>query len=104
VRLDCRRREGKDAGLHQRVRTDRAVGAAGLSAWRRTAWPGLEIVGINDIAAPEMCAYLFEFDSVSDPGAASSRGTRARWSSTVGAMPLHRTPDLSSLDLRAPTW
>ena len=62
-------------------------------------WPGLDIVGINDIAAPEMCAYLFEFDSVFGP-----------WSGTValqeGALvvdgrriPLSRTPDLSSLDL-----
>ena len=62
-------------------------------------WPGLEIVGINDIAAPEMCAYLFEYDSVFGP-----------WKSCValeaGALvidgrrvPLHRTPDLSTLDL-----
>lgn len=62
-------------------------------------WPGLEIVGINDIAAPEMCAYLFEYDSVFGP-----------WRGTVGlegralvvdgrTIPLHRTADLSTLDL-----
>lgn len=27
-------------------------------------WPEIEIVSINDIASPETCAYLFEFDSV----------------------------------------
>jgi glyceraldehyde 3-phosphate dehydrogenase len=59
----------------------------------------VQVVGINDIAAPEMCAYLFEFDSVFGP-----------WHGTVAleggalvvngrAIPLHRTPDLSTLDL-----
>ena len=62
-------------------------------------WPGLQIAGINDISAPEMCAYLFEYDSVFGP-----------WRGTVqledGALvvdghkiALHRTPELSSLDL-----
>jgi glyceraldehyde 3-phosphate dehydrogenase len=37
-------------------------------------WPGLEIVGINDIAAPEMCAYLFEYDSRLRALAGDSRG------------------------------
>ncbi len=59
----------------------------------------MEIVGINDIAAPEMCAYLFEYDSVFGP-----------WRGTVGLedgalvvdglrVPLSRTPDLSTLEL-----
>lgn len=62
-------------------------------------WPGLEIAGINDIAAPEMCAYLFEYDSVFGP-----------WRGSVGLesgalvvegrrVPLYRTADLSMLDL-----
>ena len=62
-------------------------------------WPGLEIVGINDIAAAEMCAYLFEYDSVFGPwkgdvaldGGALVVGGRR--------VPLHRTPDLSMLNL-----
>ncbi len=62
-------------------------------------WPGLEIVGINDIAAPEMCAYLFEYDSVFGPW----RGAVAREGGAlvVGGrrVPLHRTADLSTLDL-----
>ena len=62
-------------------------------------WPGLEIVGINDIAAPEMCAYLFEYDSVFGPwrgGVALEGGALV-----IGdrRLPLHRTPDLSTLDL-----
>lgn len=64
------------------------------------SWPGLEIAGINDIAAPEMCAYLFEYDSVFGPwrgqvalegGALVVDGSR---------VPLHRTADLSTLDLQ----
>ncbi len=62
-------------------------------------WPGLEIVGINDIAAPEMCAYLFEYDSVFGPwrGAVALEGGAL----VVGGrrVPLHRTADLSTLDL-----
>ena len=62
-------------------------------------WLGLEIAGINDIAAPEMCAYLFEYDSIFGPwkgqvaldgGALVVDGRR---------VPLSRTPDLSVLDL-----
>ncbi|WP_137110276.1 type I glyceraldehyde-3-phosphate dehydrogenase [Rhodobacter sp. SY28-1] len=78
------------------------IGRSVLRAYLLTPekWPGLEIVGINDIAAPEMCAYLFEYDSVFGP-----------WRGTVGlqdsglvvdgrCLPLHRTPDLSTLDLQ----
>lgn len=77
------------------------IGRSVLRARAQTPerWPGLTIVGINDIAAPEMCAYLFEYDSVFGP-----------WRGAVGLedgalvvdglrVPLHRTPDLSTLDL-----
>ena len=78
-------------------RIGRSVLRAYLQAPDR--WPGLTIAGINDIAAPEMCAYLFEFDSVFGPwhglvaldgGALVVDGQR---------IPLYRTPDLSTLDL-----
>ena len=63
-------------------------------------WPEMEIIGINDIAAAEMRAYLFEYDSVFGP-----------WRGQVGLeggalvvdgrrVPLHRTADLSTLNLR----
>ena len=77
------------------------IGRSVLRAWALSPdrWPGLEVAGINDIAAPEMCAYLFEYDSVFGP-----------WQGTVvladgalvvngRAIPLHRTPDLSVLNL-----
>ncbi|MFO1201257.1 MAG: glyceraldehyde 3-phosphate dehydrogenase NAD-binding domain-containing protein [Tabrizicola sp.] len=63
-------------------------------------WPGLEIVGINDIAAAEMCAYLFEYDSVFGPwkgGVALEGGALVVDGRRV---PLHRTADLSTLDLK----
>lgn len=77
------------------------IGRSVLRAWAQAPerWPGLEIAGINDIATPEMCAYLFEYDSVFGPW----RGTVALACGALvvdgRAIPLHRTPDLSTLDL-----
>lgn len=62
-------------------------------------WPGLEVVGINDIATPEMCAYLFEYDSVFGPwrgGVALDAGALVV---SGRAIALHRVADLSELDL-----
>ncbi|PLL14197.1 glyceraldehyde-3-phosphate dehydrogenase [Tabrizicola sp. TH137] len=78
-------------------RIGRSVLRAALQSPDR--WPGLDIAGINDIAAAEMCAYLFEYDSVFGP-----------WRGTVSlepgalvvngrAIPLHRTADISALPL-----
>ena len=61
--------------------------------------PDIEIVGINDIAAPDLCAHLFEFDSVFGPlGHPVSFGDGQL---QVGghAIPLHQTSDLGALDL-----
>ena len=77
------------------------IGRSVLRAWAEAPakWPGLEIVGINDIAAAEMCAYLFEYDSVFGPW----RGTVALEDSAIvvngRAIPLHRTADISGLSL-----
>lgn len=77
------------------------IGRSVLRAWAETPqkWAGLEIVGINDIAAPEMCAYLFEYDSIFGPW----RGTVALEGGALvvngRAIPLHRTPDISGLHL-----
>ncbi len=79
------------------------IGRSILRAWaeRPDAWPGLTIAGINDIAAPEMAAYLFEYDSVFGPW----RGSVALEGSALVVnghrMPLHRTADISTLDLSA---
>jgi glyceraldehyde 3-phosphate dehydrogenase len=78
------------------------IGRSVLRAFLQTPerWPGLEIVGINDIAAPEMCVYLFEFDSVFGPW----RGSVALEGGALVVdgvhLPLARTADLSSLDLK----
>lgn len=75
------------------------IGRSVLRAWAKGAGAGIEIVGINDIATPEMCAWLFEYDSifgpwpgsvVLEPGALIIDGQR------IG---LHRSADLSQLDL-----
>jgi glyceraldehyde 3-phosphate dehydrogenase len=77
------------------------IGRSVLRAWALDPgrWPGLEVAGINDIAAAEMCAYLFEYDSVFGPW----RGTVALEAGALvvdgQAIPLHRTPDLSALNL-----
>lgn len=75
------------------------IGRSVLRAWAQGAAPGIQIIGINDIAAPEMCAYLFEFDSVFGPW----RGTVALEDGALvvdgRAIPLHRTPDISTLNL-----
>jgi glyceraldehyde 3-phosphate dehydrogenase len=65
-----------------------------------TRWLGLEIVGINDIAAPDMCAYLFEFDSVFGPWRGSVTLQEGALVVDGQPMPLHRVRDISGLDLR----
>lgn len=78
-------------------RIGRSVLRAALQSPER--WPGLEIAGINDIAAAEMCAYLFEYDSVFGPW----RGAVALEPGALvvdgRAIPLHQTPDISTLAL-----
>lgn len=77
------------------------IGRSVLRAWAGSParWPDLQIVGINDIADAEMCAYLFEYDSVFGPW----RGSVALQDGALvvdgRAIPLHRTPDISTLDL-----
>lgn len=79
------------------------IGRSVLRAWAKGAAPGpgsgLEIVGINDIATAEMCAYLFQFDSVFGPwpGQVALEGGALLVDGRV--IPLHRAADLSTLDL-----
>ncbi len=78
------------------------IGRSVLRAWmqRPGGWPGLEIVGINDIAAAEMCAYLFEFDSVFGPWRGSVALEPGLLVVDGRRVPLHRVSDVSGLDLR----
>lgn len=77
------------------------IGRSVLRAYLLTPerWPGLRIVGINDIATPEMCAYLFEYDSVFGPwkGAVSLEDDALVVDGR--RVPLHRTADASTLAL-----
>lgn len=75
------------------------IGRTVLRAWVGGAWPGVDIVAVNDIASPEDCAYLLEYDSVFGrfPGEVALGG------GTLQAGPhrlrLTREADLSRLDL-----
>jgi glyceraldehyde 3-phosphate dehydrogenase len=77
------------------------IGRSVLRAYLQTPerWPGLEITGINDIAAAEMCAYLFEYDSVFGPWEGSVALEGGALVVDGRRLPLHRTGDLSTLDL-----
>jgi glyceraldehyde 3-phosphate dehydrogenase len=79
-------------------------GRIGRSVLRAVAqspasWPGLTIVGINDIAAAEMCAYLFQYDSVFGPWRGTVSLTNDALVVDGRPIPLHRSADLSALDL-----
>ncbi|MFN3847270.1 MAG: type I glyceraldehyde-3-phosphate dehydrogenase [Paracoccaceae bacterium] len=78
------------------------IGRSVLRAWAQepSRWPGLEVIGINDIAIPEMCAHLFEYDSVFGPWRGTVNLERGALVVNGTAIPLHRSADLSSLDLR----
>ncbi|WP_430463222.1 type I glyceraldehyde-3-phosphate dehydrogenase [Tabrizicola sp.] len=75
------------------------IGRSVLRAWALGAAPGVQIRGINDIAAADMCAYLFEFDSVFGPWHGSVALEDGALVVNGRAIPLHRTPDISTLDL-----
>lgn len=75
------------------------IGRTTLRAWALGAAPDLQIVGLNDIAAPDLIAHLIEFDSVFGPfpGAVELDGANLRINDHV--IPIHTTSDLSTLDL-----
>ena len=75
------------------------IGRSVLRAWAGGAGKGVQVVGINDIAAAEMCAYLFEYDSVFGPFSGSVVLDQGALVVNGTAIPLHRTPDISTLDL-----
>ncbi|MGQ0566439.1 MAG: type I glyceraldehyde-3-phosphate dehydrogenase [Gemmobacter sp.] len=75
------------------------IGRSVLRAWAQGGWPSVQVVGINDIADPAMCAYLFEYDSVFGPWRGSVALEGASLVVDGRAIPLHRVADLSALDL-----
>ena len=75
------------------------IGRSVLRAWLQGGWPDIEIVGINDIAAPDMCAYLFEYDSVFGVWTGSVALEEGALVLNGRRIALTREPDLSVLDL-----
>lgn len=76
------------------------IGRSVLRAAMQGAHPQITIAGINDIAAPDMCAYLFEYDSVFGPWHGSIALTDTALVVNGRALPLHRTADISNLNLQ----
>ncbi len=76
------------------------IGRSVLRAALLGAAPDMQIIGINDIAAPEMCAYLFEFDSVFGVWQGEVRLEAGALLIDGRAIPLHRTADISTLELK----
>lgn len=75
------------------------IGRTMLRAHATGAWPEIEVVGINDIAAPELCAHLFEYDSVFGPYAGEVIYVDGALVVDGKAIPLTRSEDISQLDL-----
>jgi glyceraldehyde 3-phosphate dehydrogenase len=80
------------------------IGRTVLRAWALAkatgnGWPEIEIVALNDIAAPETLAHLFEYDSVFGP---FPGGVALEARALVFAghrLELTHAPDISALDL-----
>lgn len=75
------------------------IGRTMLRAHAAGGWPGVEIVGINDIADPALCAHLFAYDSVFGPypGQVAIEGDQLILDGEPIA--LSRTDDISTLNL-----
>ncbi len=78
------------------------IGRTVLRAWlqgRSDAARGIEIVAINDIATPEMCAYLFQYDSVFGPWPGTVELTDGALIVDGHRLRLTRSADLATVDL-----
>ena len=75
------------------------IGRTVLRAWAQGGWPDVEIVGINDIAEADLCAHLFEYDSVFGPFAGEVRLEGKTLYVNGHAIPIFQTFDASILDL-----
>ena len=75
------------------------IGRTVLRAWAQGGWPDLQVVGINDIAAPDLCAHLFEYDSVFGPFQGDVALDEDAIQVNGHRIPMFRTADASTLDL-----
>jgi len=76
------------------------IGRTMLRAWASGLWQDIEIVGINDIAAPELCAHLFTYDSVFGPYQGKADFSDGSLILDGRAIPFSQTSDISTLDLQ----
>ena len=78
------------------------IGRSVLRAYMQSpaTWPMLKIAGINDIAVADMCAYLFEFDSIYGPWRGTVSLTDTALVVNGQAIPLQSTQDISTLNLK----
>ena len=60
---------------------------------------GVEVVRINDIATPEMCAYLFQYDSTFGPYAGTVEAQDGMLIVDGRGVTLSRADNLSQIDL-----
>jgi glyceraldehyde 3-phosphate dehydrogenase len=75
------------------------IGRSILRAHLQGAGPGMEVVGINDVAPLDACAYLFRYDSVFGPWPHPVSAADEVLTVHGHAIPFHRTPDLRTLSL-----
>ncbi len=75
------------------------IGRTVLRAWLGGGWPGVQVVAVNDIATPEDCAYLFEYDSVFGPFRGGVSLARGALTVAGHSLRLTRAADLTALDL-----
>lgn len=75
------------------------IGRTVLRAWAQGCAPGIQIVGINDIAAPDLCAHLFEYDSVFGPFPGKVALSKSVLVIDGVEIPMLRTDDVSTLNL-----
>ncbi|MGY3436500.1 MULTISPECIES: type I glyceraldehyde-3-phosphate dehydrogenase [unclassified Marinovum] len=64
-----------------------------------TDHPDIEIVGINDIAPLDTCAYLFGFDSIFGPFPGGVTGNNGALQAAGRSIAFSDAPDISTLDL-----
>lgn len=76
------------------------IGRTVLRAWLQGGWPEVEIVGINDIASSQDCAYLFEFDSIFGPFKGGVHIEADMLQIGQRKLRFSHVADLSDLDLR----
>ena len=75
------------------------IGRTMLRAHAQGDWPTIEIVGINDIAAPDLCAHLFAYDSIFGPFPGQAELVGDALVVNGKAIPLTQSADLRALDL-----